>query len=79
MKRAVLLLLAMATPVLAVDINDTRLLNTPAVSANAMGTAGDRTVRLPSTPVQPWRPACTFIWPSPSRRERPAGRGTRAA
>src|SRR4051812_38375110 len=36
MKRAVLLLLAMATPVYAVDINDTRLVNQPAVSANAI-------------------------------------------
>src|SRR4051794_37777984 len=37
MKRAVLLLaLAAALPLQAVDINDTRLLNTPAVSANAI-------------------------------------------
>lgn len=39
MKRAVLLLLAMATPVFAVDINDTRLVNQPAVSANAIAFA----------------------------------------
>ena len=39
MKRAVLLLLAMATPVFAVDINDTRLLNTPAASTNAIAFA----------------------------------------
>ena len=39
MKRAVILLLAIATPLFAVDTNDTRLLNTPAVSSNAIAFA----------------------------------------
>ncbi|MGZ5495000.1 MAG: S41 family peptidase, partial [Thermoanaerobaculia bacterium] len=39
MKRAVLLLLAMATPLFAVDVNDTRLANMPAVSANRIAFA----------------------------------------
>src|SRR3954447_22785793 len=39
MKRAAILLLALATPVFAIDVNDTRLVNQPAVSANAIAFA----------------------------------------